>query len=83
MMRKIKPATIKIVAQALSDIQGKFKLGCFGKSLPQAGVVCGGLLANRTHHRGKLALSSLKSLRIDAVVIPSSAQSMCGSATCL
>jgi hypothetical protein len=36
MMRKIKPATVKIVAQALSDIQGKFKLGCFGKSLPQA-----------------------------------------------
>jgi hypothetical protein len=39
----------------LSDIEGKFKLGCFGKSLPQAGVVTDRLLANRTHHRGKLA----------------------------
>ena len=55
MMRKVKPATVEIVAQALSDIQGKFKLGCFGKSLPQAGVVGDRLLANRTHHRGKLA----------------------------
>jgi hypothetical protein len=55
MMRKVKPATVKIVAQALSDIQGKFKLGCFGKRLPQAGVVSDRLLANRTHHRGKLA----------------------------
>ena len=73
MMRKIKPATVKIVAQALSDIQGEFKLGCFRKSLPQDGVVSDRLLGNRTHHRGKLTLSSLKSLRIDAVVIPSSA----------
>ena len=39
MMRKIKPATVKIVTQALSDIQGEFKLGCFRKSLPQAEVV--------------------------------------------
>jgi hypothetical protein len=35
MMRKVKPTAVKIVAQALSNVQGKFSLRCFGKTLAQ------------------------------------------------
>ncbi len=73
MMGKIKSATVEIVAQALSDIQGKFKLGRFGKScrrLESSAIGCSQIAPTIG---ASWLLSSLKSLRIDAVVIPSSA----------
>ena len=60
MMGWVKPATVKIVAHALSEIQGKFKLGCLRKGLPQARVISDRLLTNRSHHRDKLAFELAK-----------------------
>jgi hypothetical protein len=62
MMGQVKPATVEVVSQALSEIQGKFQLGCFGKVLSQARVISDRLLANRSHHRGKLAFELAKKL---------------------
>lgn len=54
-MGEVEPTALEIVAQALRNLQGKIELGCFGKSLPQTGVVCRRLLADRAHHWNKLA----------------------------
>ena len=55
MMRKVKPTAVKIVAQALSNVQGKFSLRCFGKTLAQAIVIDNRLVQDRTYHCHKLA----------------------------
>ena len=55
MTRKVKPAAVKIVPQALGNVQGKFKLRCFGKILTQATVVSNRLVKDRTYHWHKLA----------------------------
>src|SRR5215469_8273430 len=55
MTRKVKPTAVKIVAQALSDMQGKFKLRRLGKGLTQANVISNRLVNDRTYHWHKLA----------------------------
>ena len=55
MVRKIEPAPLEIVTKALRNMQGKIKLGLFGKSLPQTGVVGCGPVADCAHHRYELS----------------------------
>src|SRR6516162_855823 len=47
MVGEIEPAALEIVAKTLRSLQGKIKLGCFGKSLPQTRIIHVRLLTDR------------------------------------
>jgi hypothetical protein len=83
MMGEVELAALEIVAQALRNMQAKLNWAVLANAcrrLESSAAVCS-KMARTIETSGRL--SSPNSPLIDAVFIPSSASSMCGSATCL